>query len=141
MRLVSHYRMLLVMQHRGDTRFDETEMKWMGKDILELAEKMPHEHLQRQLYMFSRQYSVDEAAKRIRALSFYFRLEEYASGLVELGQLLGVELKQHHVTGRQEIGKETARAIEARIQGELTTETKEALRVLLAPEYELLDAL
>ncbi|MBU0846871.1 sulfotransferase family 2 domain-containing protein [Patescibacteria group bacterium] len=141
MRLVSHYRMLLVMQHLGETRFDKTEMTWMGQDILEFAERMPREHLQRQLYMFSPQYSVGEAAERIRSLSFYFRLEEYTSKLAELGQLLGLDLKEHHVTGRSKVDAVVAKGIEDRIRSELTVETKQSLRDLLEPEYELLSAL
>jgi len=142
-RLVSHYRMLLVydlLEHRE--AIHEYEWDWLGRNLEEFAGRIPIEHLQRQLYMFSRNFDVEEAVQRIETLSHYFHLDNYDQGLIELGNLLGLNLESRYARSNP-LPPEHPRVqeIDARVQSELTPEARGVLRGLLQPEYELLERL
>jgi len=87
--------------------------------------RVPREHLQAQLGMFSDHFDVTEAVERIGACSSVFFTEDFADGLAALGQRLGLPL-----VGRR------ARVTERR--SPLTESQRQRLRARLEPEYELL---
>ena len=73
------------------------EKEWLGNDFIDFLMKMPKEHLMRQLYMFSKQYNIEEACEKIRKLSHSFILEDFTLGINELSTKLNIKLPIFHI--------------------------------------------
>lgn len=96
----------------------------------------PDIHRYQMLYHFSSTLDVDEAVERIREVSYWFRMENYAQGLVDLRGLLGLKLPWiHWVDGNISQGTEET------VKAELTPDVLSELTALFRPEYELLEKL
>ena len=125
-RVISHYRMLC------DPRADDVpfgpppaEYDWVGTSFGDFLDRIPREHLLRQLYMFSPGLDVGEAAERISHVDEVLHLEDYAACLERLGARLELPLQLRH-------DRSTS------IEVEISDAELERLRELLEPEYRLL---
>lgn len=141
-RIKSHYRQVLLYDGMGRDGMPISvgEFDWLGQDLLGFAGRVPREQQQRQLYMFSPNFDVEQAAECARSLSCCLHLSDLNRGMVKLGQLLKMSLKTYHVpnlSGHLDLQQ----TVGARIQSESTPEVEETLRDLLQPEYELLEEL
>lgn len=97
-RVLSHYKMLLIYRQSGSFRADyEEESTWLGSGFSEFIDRIPCEHLLRQLYMFSRGFEVDEAFDNILNLSHYFFTENFAEGVKDLSVKTGLPLTPIHI--------------------------------------------
>lgn len=137
-RVVSYYGMLRMYEAgaSGAASVAPEELQYLrGNNLREFVHALPKERLLRQLFMFSENFDVDQAAGRIRALSHYFRVEDYAAGLARLATKLGVgELEMYRVDDPAK-----SDAVRQRIADELPAIESE-LRHMLKLEYELLEA-
>lgn len=97
-RVLSHYKMLLFYNLNGSFRSDyEKEAMWLGNSFEDFLNKMPREHMLRQLYMFSEVFDVDEAFENIIQLSHYFFTENFSQGITDLARKTGLALKPLHI--------------------------------------------
>lgn len=96
-RVVSHYRMLLDFrkQENPHSSFQE-EQHWMGESFGDFVERIPRQHLQNQLYMFSKNYDVDQAIERVLGLEQVVLFDGLAAGLSQLSAQTGIELQLRH---------------------------------------------
>lgn len=126
-RVVSYYRYL----REGDTgdaafRVRERERSMARDGFDAFLERVPKEHLLRQLFTFSASYDVAEAVSAIRCCSAVIRCEDYDAGMRALVARthLALGLRRDRVTQHSE---------------EILTEHSHMyLREMLAPEYDLL---
>jgi hypothetical protein len=95
------------------------------KGFSTFLEELPRKELLRQLFMFSRSFSVAEATDGIARCSCVLFTEHYESGLTALARRLSLPLALRR-----------ARATRTRVS--LPDTQLEHLRELLEPEYELL---
>lgn len=128
-RVLSHYRMLRYwrdhgVEHPGKTRKENNP----GNNFSEFLDNIPRTHLLRQLYMFSKTFSVDEAVHWLSGLNFVARTERYGHDLAKLGAILDLDLRSF---------KEKAG------YGQVQIDDAEhaRLRELLAPEYQMINAI
>ena len=91
----------------------------------EFLEKLPKKELLRQVFMFSRTFSVAEATDRIARCSCVLSTEHYESDLAALADRLVLPLVLR-------------RARATHVRASLSKEEVEHLRQMLEPEYELL---
>jgi len=87
---------------------------------------LPKKDLFCQLYMFSREFSPEEAAANIRSCQCYFFAEDYDRGVNHLSRQFRVDLQRRH--DRSSTGPK------------VTVDVAD-LRRILEPEYEMLDLL
>lgn len=87
-------------------------------------DRVPKRHLLCQLYMFSSDFSVDEAAERLNSCSLILATERLKEGTAELNGRLGMRLEPRH---------ERVSLVEA----QLSTSELDRVRDLLEPEYQL----
>lgn len=106
----------------------KAQLNWLGKNFDDFIEKTPRKNLERQLFMFSEKFDVDEAFKRITGLSHYFFTEKYQEGITELNKKLGLNLEAKH---------ERKTPVEVKI----TKKQKTKLKKKLKSEYELYNRL
>jgi len=125
-RVISHYNMLRYFETNGiDHSCMVLDGTWLGKSFRDFLNNAPRSHLLNQLYMFSKRFSIDEAVRNIRTLSYFMFTEDLIAGLQEISRRLSILLP---VSNQKQYGhKET-------IDEESLTE----LRRLVQPEYELL---
>lgn len=125
-RLISHYRMLHYFKaHTPNDYAFQMEGPWLGNSLGDFLGNLPREHLLRQLYMFSANFDVDEAAERIKSLDHVMYLESFGEGLAALGGRLGVRIAQVHEKRYD-------------FDIEITESDRQQVAELLAPEYDLL---
>ncbi len=93
-RLGSHYRMLLGHRDRPEEalRDERAEFAWLGTAFADFVERIPREHRERQLAMFSETFDVDEAFERIGACDAVLQTENLDAGVDALGARLGLPL-------------------------------------------------
>ncbi|MGH9917538.1 MAG: hypothetical protein ACRD6W_01495 [Nitrososphaerales archaeon] len=91
-------------------------------------DELPQKQLLRQLFMFSSTFNVSEAVDRISECSMVLALERFDAGVVALSRTLNLPLSSRH-----------ERASSGRC--ELSDESRDRLRELLEPEYELIQQL
>ena len=101
------------------------ERRLAEKGFATFLDELPKKELLRQLFMFSRGFSVAEATDRIARCSCVLLTEHYESGLAALADRLSLPLSLRR-----------ARATRTRVS--LLPTELEQLRVALEPEYELL---
>ena len=66
-RLLSHYNMIKDWEiNRQPTSAFEIEGRWLGNSFSEFLEKIPSQHLQNQLFMFSNSFDIDNALKNLK---------------------------------------------------------------------------
>lgn len=134
-RLVSHYRMLRWAREDPEAPSVEPfwaslipEMEWLGSSFDEFLQRIPTEHLVRQLYMFSPSLDVDEALERLAGCSAVCRLETLRADLAALSKRLGFRLEEKH---------ERRSPWKVRIPAESLERARQALH----PEYVMMDRL
>lgn len=128
-RVISHYNMLMnYAVNKISHPCMEVEGKWLGDSFDDFLDAIPREHLLNQLYMFSENFDIDEAVKRVGNLSHYFFTEEFSEGIEELNRKTGLELKPVHVH-------------KSGYQAHIPEESIARLRNKLVVEYEFLDRL
>lgn len=129
-RVISVYKHLLREKRRGEIKFPKIkeEVSWLGFSFDDFLENIPREHLQRQLYMFSENFDVEEAFENIKGLSCFFFLDNYRNGVRELSKALGCKLKPFHLRKSSPIE-------------EISDKQKKVLKERLAPEMFLYEKL
>jgi len=128
-RVVSHYKMLRYYQKNKIAHpCMRVEGAWLGNSFDDFLKNIPQNYLMNQLYMFSKNYSIEEAEARIRACSTYFFTENINEGMADLSAKLNLELTLSH---------QKKYDISIPISESQMTHLKEKL----APEYRLLERL
>jgi hypothetical protein len=127
-RVLSYYRMLMHWKH-NDIKHParKAEEAYVGSCFGEFLERVPREHLMRQLYMFSKTFDVAEAAQNIGTLNFVMTTEDFTRHLSTLAALLNIDLRLY----RQ---KSSYGAVM------ISDSDRARLVEVLAPEYALLEA-
>jgi len=126
-RLASHYRSLLwYRQHNPARPILREEGSWLGNSFGDFLQRTPREHRDRQLYMFSAGYDVDEALAGICKCSAVLFTETFGDGMVELADQLSLPLEEKH---DRRMNHTT----------EISDADLSAAREILDPEYRLLD--
>jgi len=128
-RVLSHYNMLMEyatnnIQHPCMS----VEGKWLGDSLQDFVDSVPDEHLLNQLYMFSKNFDVDEAGEAIRKVDHVFFTEDFNQGVAEINAKLGLNLMPTHM-------RKTSFKID------LPEEAISRLRDRLDKEYQLVDRL
>ena len=125
-RVISHYKMLRYYQKNNIAHpCMRIEGAWLGDSFDDFLEKIPKDQLMNQLYMFSKNYNIEEAQTRIRACSYYFFTENMEQGIADLSARLNLELPLSH---------QKKYDIELNINESQMTHLKEKL----SPEYHLI---
>lgn len=128
-RILSHYRMLMHWKHNGiDHPAKGKEQAYLGTSFADFLDRVPRNHLMRQLYMFSERMDVAEAVENISKMNFIMMTESFSQHLQRLGSLLQLDLRPF-------AEKASYGAVD-----EPGARERERLAGLLAPEYELLRA-
>lgn len=127
-RVLSHYRMLRHwrandVQHRAR----KEEERYLGNSFSDFLDRVPRQHLMRQLYMFSRRLDVAEATKNIKKMNFIMVTEEFSEHLRALSALLQIDLRPYKE-------KSSYGAVE------ITESDRARLGRALEPEYRFLEA-
>ncbi len=128
-RVISHYKMLRYYQENNIAHpCMRVEGAWLGDSFDDFLKNIPKNHLMNQLYMFSKNYNIEEAEERIRACSYYFFMENMEQGIADLSARLNLKLPLSH---------QKKYDIELNINDPQLAHLKEKL----APEYHLLERL
>ena len=107
----------------------KTEWPWARDGLHAFVQRIPDEHLCRQLYMFSRSYSVDEAFENITGCNHVIFTEDFGAGVASLAEKLGgLRLHVRHEK-------------RSRVPIELPPRTEELLRGRMGKEIELYERL
>lgn len=97
-RLVSHYNMLMDFKlNNVNHPCMEIEGEWLGNSFGNFLERIPREHLQNQLYMYSRAFDIGEAISKVNQLSHWFFGDSFADGVAEFNQKTGLSLHPIHI--------------------------------------------
>ncbi|TNE75066.1 hypothetical protein EP331_00120 [bacterium] len=128
-RICSHYKMLKMFTS-GNIQHPvlKNEGKWLENGVYSFVELIPDEHLLRQLFMFSKEYSIREAFQNMKTLNRIVPLQQLNNFITaELSEVTQLKLS---TTIRNE--SKYYLSIEEK-------EVLESLRYKLNPEYELFD--
>lgn len=126
-RLLSYYKML--RQSTGNIKAasgSKQEIKCIGESFSDFLNNVSKDNLMTQTYMFSSQYSPNEAFDKISKLSYVFFLENFDKGIDGLGNSLQLPLKNIHRRKARKTIKPYQKDIDR-------------ARQLLEPEYELIE--
>lgn len=104
------------------------EGKWLGSNFADFLQRIPKSHLQKQLYMFSSRYNIEEAISNVQKLSHFFFIDDFNGGISKINKDIGVELKPIHIR-------------KAKFKVEIPGMHMERLSELLRDEYDFLDRL
>jgi hypothetical protein len=70
-RLLSHYNMIKDWENNENPHpAFEIEGRWLGNSFSEFLDKIPKQHLQNQLFMFSTSFDIDTALKNLKKIDF-----------------------------------------------------------------------
>ena len=70
-RLLSHYNMIKDWEINNSSHpAFEKEGRWLGNSFSEFLEKIPKQHLQNQLFMFSNNFDINTALKNLKTIDF-----------------------------------------------------------------------
>jgi hypothetical protein len=128
-RVLSHYRMLLEFEQSALPHISfQEEREWLGHSFEEFLSRIPPEHLLNQLFMFSSDFSVDEAFQKISGLSHVLFVEDFRQGVDELSSKLNMKLNPIHT-------RRTS------VESCLSYEEMKLLRSVLEPECVLYERL
>lgn len=128
-RIISHYRMVLdYSKNNVNLYWVDIEKKWLGNSFADFIEALPKERLLSQLWMFSKNYDIEEALINVSSLDLFFTLENFEKGIFELSKSLEFFLSPLHKR------KNT-------IEVEISQHDIERLKNLLLPEYQFLKEL
>jgi len=128
-RVVSHYNMLMDLYVNKIYHPCMTvEGKWLGLDFEDFLQRIPQEHLLNQLYMFSKQFDVEEALLNVKKLSHYFFDDTFSEGINKLNRKTGLALEPIHIR-------------KANYNASIKEESLAKLRNMLGKEYLFLDQL
>ncbi|NBC82519.1 MAG: sulfotransferase family 2 domain-containing protein [Bacteroidetes bacterium] len=126
-RVISHYNMLQYFKLNNIRHTCmKTEGKWLGKTFHDFLDNIPKKHLHNQLYMFSKSFSVEEAAKNILDCYFYMFTEELDDHIQQLEQKLNLELPIAH---EKKFGH----------YEEIPQSGKDRLREMMQEEYDMIE--
>ncbi len=113
-RLLSHYNMLLAMKaDRSDHACMATEGRWLGGSFAEFLSRTPRDHLQRQLFMFSKTFDVAEAVEGITSCGCFFFLDSFEAGVRALAERLGLPLRTRHERRGRDVARLSSQDIQA----------------------------
>ena len=100
-RVLSHYRYLLWARENPHAYDEEPflddlhrEFDWLGESFGDFLQRIPRNHLQRQLYFFSADYDVNEARQRILSCSAVCFTETFGDDLRQLAEHLQLPLQE-----------------------------------------------
>lgn len=128
-RVLSHYRMLLDFgQLENPHSSFQEERHWMGATFSDFLDRIPRQHLQNQLYMFSQQFDVEQAIERVSGLEHVVMFDELADGMKQLSDKTGIELGLRHDR-------------RGASQFEIEDGDRARLKEMLYEEYEFYDAI
>jgi len=97
-RVLSHYKMLLEFKVNNIVHpCMKIEGEWLGNSFNDFLTNIPTEHLLNQLYMFSKNFDLNEAFDNIVGCSHFFFTEQFSLGVSQLSSKLGIELKPLHI--------------------------------------------
>jgi Sulfotransferase family len=65
---------------------------WLGNSFMDFLERLPRQHLENQLYMFSETFNIDEAVKNVQKLNNYYFQEDLDVLASELSEICGQKL-------------------------------------------------
>lgn len=92
-RLISYYQVLLGKRVRGDGGKWDEDAELLGQGFEDFLERLPREHLFRQIYYFSPSFDIDEAYERIRRCDFFYFTENTTDAADALSRQVGLELR------------------------------------------------
>jgi hypothetical protein len=128
-RILSQYKMILYQTvHNIPHPGLKLKGKWLGNSFSDFLQKIPKEYLLNQLFMFSKNFDVNEAFDNIVGCSHFFFTEQFSSGISQLSKKLGIELKPLHTR-------------KAGIDVDFNRGDIDRLRYMLKEEYVLFDKL
>jgi len=97
-RIVSHYSNLTYYR---DNNINHPCMKregpWLGSGFDDFIQRMPKEHMLNQLYMYSSNFDINEAVKRVSELSYYFFIDDFDNGINQINKQTGLNLEPIHI--------------------------------------------
>ncbi|MFN2141256.1 MAG: hypothetical protein ACK2U5_12290, partial [Candidatus Promineifilaceae bacterium] len=102
--------------------------KWLGDSFSDFIDNAPRKHLQRQFYMFSANYDLQEALERIVNCSYLLFTDSLAYDVTDLARILGLDLHIEH----------TRRSTR---NSSLTSADKRLAEIALEPELRLFEEL
>lgn len=124
-RVLSHYKQLLYYKVNKIPRTDlEVEIGWLGNSFNDFLSNAPKEHLLRQVYMFSKEFNVEESFERIMNCSHLLFTEEFEIGVSDLCSKLDISLEPIHIR-------------KSRISYNFSSAELERLTDILEPELSL----
>lgn len=125
-RVVSHYKMLMYFKENNISHSCmKTEGKWLGDNFDDFLNNLPKHHLLNQLYMFSKNYEIDEAVINIKTVN-----------KVLLTENLERDLKDLERTTNWKLPISNQKKYDYNI--EITDKQINKLKEMLSPEYEML---
>jgi hypothetical protein len=128
-RITSHYKMLKNFVDEGiDHPSVKVEREFLGSSLDEFISLVPKEHLLNQLYMFSKDFNVNEAVEKVLSLDHYFFVEDFDRGMSELSKMIDIEVKSMHIR-------------KSKMKKELIPANYDSIMELLKPEYEMYNKL
>lgn len=94
-RLISYYKMVRHYQYySGKNPLSRDEKRLlMVDDLKSFLRSLEKERMYRQIYMFSKNFDIDEAYNRITNLSYFFFTENFEEGVNHLNKKLKINLK------------------------------------------------
>jgi len=128
-RVLSHYKMLeQCRQSLSPPLWFNKEKMWLGNTFNDFLDKVPKVHLLTQLFMFSKEYDIEEAFDRIMGCTCFIFTEKFDQGVQLLSSRTGCTLEPIHTR-------------KASFNFKLEEIEMERLRALLEPEYQLYNRL
>ena len=125
-RVISHYKMLLYFKENNiNHSCMKTEGKWLGNNFDDFLINLPKHHLLNQLYMFSKNYKIDEAIKNVKRVNKVLLTENLENDLKDLERTINWRLPIS-----------TQKKYDYNI--EITDKQINKLKEMLSPEYEML---
>jgi hypothetical protein len=94
-RVISHYKSLRVAREKNNNLMKK-EGHWLGNDFSQFLEKIPREHLQRQLYTFSAAFDRDEAMRNLGKIDLVLFNDRRSDGLATFSRMIGIEIRNIH---------------------------------------------